>query len=168
MQEGKPKSGIDRFIEFVNALNTWFQYVGIVILAAMTIAVFVAVVSRFFVGISLSWVEESATFAMAWICALGAGVTARKGGLTTIEIGVMWLPPKAKRIVAMIAALISFCIFFVIIYFGTKMAIVVNSQKAVTIPAMTMFWVYIAMPVGVFIMFFNTLIHIIETIRGEN
>lgn len=167
MQDGKPKTGIGSFIEFVDTANKWFQYVGIVILCMMTATVFVAVVSRFFVGISLSWVEESATFAMAWICALGAGVTARKGGLTTIEIGVMWLPSKIKRIVIVIASLVSFCIFFVIIYFGTRMAIIVNSQKAVTIPAMTMFWVYIAMPAGVIIMFFNTLVHTIEMLRGE-
>jgi len=103
---------------------------------------------------------------MAWICAIGAGLTSRKGGLTTIEIGVMWLPEHIKRLVAVIAALISFVIFTVIIYYGTKMAIIVNSQHATTIPMLTMFWVYIAMPFGVVIMFVNTLIRTIEVVKG--
>jgi len=166
MKRSKRERNANTCIALVDIVNTWLQYIGIVILCIMTITVFVAVLSRFFIGISLSWVEESATFAMAWICAIGAGLTARKGGLTTIEIGVMWLPEHIKRVVAVIAALISFVIFTVIIYYGTKMAIVVNSQHATTIPMLTMFWVYIAMPFGVVIMFVNTLIRTIEVVKG--
>ncbi|ADY14481.1 TRAP transporter small permease [Sphaerochaeta globosa] len=166
MKGSKREHTDNTFIALVDIFNTWLQYVGILILCIMTITVFVAVLSRFFIGFSLSWVEESATFAMAWICAIGAGLTARKGGLTTIEIGVMWLPEHIKRVVAVIAALISFCIFTVIIYYGTEMAIIVNSQHATTIPMLTMFWVYVAMPFGVLIMFVNTLIHTVEVVRG--
>lgn len=166
MKGSKQERKANTFIALVDTFNTWLQYIGIVIICMMTVTVFAAVVSRFFVGISLSWVEESATFAMAWICAIGAGLTARKGGLTTIEIGVMWLPEHLKRVVAVIAALISFSIFTVIIYYGTQMAIIVNSQHATTIPILTMFWVYIAMPFGVLIMFVNTLIRTIEVVRG--
>lgn len=167
MKRCKRENGDNTFIALVDIFNAWLQYIGITILCIMTITVFAAVLSRFFIGFSLSWVEESATFSMAWICAIGAGLTARKGGLTTIEIGVMWLPEHIRRIVAVIAALISFCIFSIIIYFGTKMAVIVNSQRATTIPMLTMFWVYVAMPFGVLIMFINTLIHTVEIVCGR-
>jgi len=166
MNKVNNEGGVNRVIAIVDTFNKWFEFLGIVILCIMTLAVFGAVLSRFFVGVSLSWVEESATFAMAWIAALGAGLTARKGGLTTIEIGVKWLPPKIKRVVTIIAVIISFFIFAVIMYFGTQMAIIVNTQHATTIPMLTMFWVYIAMPVGIFLVFMNTVIHTIEILRG--
>lgn len=155
-----------RLISLVDKCNVGLQYFGVFILGAMTLAVFSAVVSRFFIGFSLSWVEESATFAMAWICALGGGLTARKGGLTTIELLVIKLPVKAQKFFAVIASLISFLIFAVIIYFGTRMAMVVSTQRATTLPGLTMFWVYIAMPIGILVMFINTLIHTIEIVSG--
>lgn len=158
------RSVVDSVVFIIDKLNRVFEYVGIVILTAMTAVVFVAIISRFFNGISLSWIEESATFAMAWICALGAGLISRRGGMTAIEIGVTCFPKKIETALRILAYLISLVFFVVMIVQGYKMAMVVSTQYAATIPFMSLFWVYIAMPIGFVIVFLNTLAHIFDLV----
>ena len=158
------RSVVDKVVFIIDKLNRIFEYVGIVILTAMTAVVFVAIISRLFTGISLSWIEESATFAMAWICALGAGLISRSGGMTAIEIGVSCFSKKIETALRILAYLISLVFFVVIIIQGYKMAMVVSTQYAATIPFMSLFWVYIAMPVGFVIVFINTIAHIFDLV----
>ena len=155
---------VTKVVGVIDRLNRIFEYAGIVILTAMTTVVFVAIISRFFTGISLSWIEESATFAMAWICALGAGLISRRGGMTAIEIGVTRFPKKIETALRILAYLISLVFFVVMIVQGYKMAMVVSTQYAATIPFMSLFWVYIAMPIGFVIVFINTLAHVFDLV----
>jgi len=165
--QNKTIAVIQKCTVVIDRLNRLFEYVGLVLLSMMTIIVFVAIVSRFFAGISLSWVEESATFSMAWICALGAGLASRKGGMTTIEIGIMKFPFSVKKIIRVTACILSYIFFCTMILFGYKMAMVVRTQYATTIPFMSMFWVYVAMPVGFVIMFINSLAYMAEIIFSK-
>ena len=50
------------------------------------------------------------------------------------------------------------------IIYGYQMAMVVSTQYAATIPFMSLFWVYIAMPIGFVIVFLNTLAHIFDLV----
>ena len=155
---------VTKVVGVIDRLNRIFEYAGIVILTAMTTVVFVAIISAFFTGISLSSIEESATFAMAWICALGAGLISRRGGMTAIEIVVSHFSKRVEVALRVIAYLISMCFFVVMIIYGYQMAMVVSTQYAATIPFMSLFWVYIAMPIGFVIVFLNTLAHIFDLV----
>ena len=101
---------------------------------------------------------------MAWICALGAGLISRRGGMTAIEIGVTRFPKKIETALRILAYLISLVFFVVMIVQGYKMAMVVSTQYAATIPFMSLFWVYIAMPIGFVIVFINTLAHVFDLV----
>lgn len=158
---------LKKVISVLDFLNHIFEYIGVFFLTAMTLIVFVAIVSRAFVGISLSWVEEIATFVMAWIGAIGAGLMSRRGGMTAIEIGIMWMPSTIKKGIKILACLISFILFFIVMIFGFKMAMVVKPQMATTVPHMSMMYVYLAMPAGFLMMFVNTLAHMIEIVTEE-
>lgn len=158
---------LKKFTEALDKVNHVFEYFGLGLLSFMTLAVFVAIVSRAFVGISLSWVEESATFCMAWIGAVGAGLMSRRGGMTAIEIGIMYLPEKTKKLFKLIACSISYLFFVIVMVFGTQFALVSKTQMAVTIPSMSMMWVYIAMPAGALMMLVNTVAHMFDIIMDK-
>lgn len=159
--------GVNKAIAIIDKLNKAFEYVGVVILSAMTVIVFVAIVSRFFTGISLSWIEESATFAMAWIGALGAGLISRRGGMTAIELGVAFFSKRVEKVLRILAYMLSMVFALIMVFYGYKMAMVVNTQYAATIPFMSLFWVYIAMPFGFVIVFINTFAHIFDVAFSE-
>lgn len=166
MKESSEKR-IIKFSSNLDKLNSLFEYVGIICLSFMTLVVTIAIISRAFIGLSLSWVEESAMFCMAWIGAIGAGLMARKGGMTAIEIGIMYLPEKTQKIFKIAACCISYIFFVLVVVFGIKFAMISSSQMAITIPSMSMFWVYLAMPAGSLIMLVNTLAFMLDIILDK-
>jgi C4-dicarboxylate transporter DctQ subunit len=153
--------------KFADGINSIVKIVGGVILCAMSVAVFASVVSRYFVNISLTWVEEAATFGMAWLCTLGGGLATRKGDMTAVTLGIMFLSPKIQKICKIASCLLCLILFVFVIDAGIKMAVVARMQRSPSIPQLTMFWVYIALPVGLVIMFINTTVRMIEICTGE-
>lgn len=152
------------FLNSVEKMNALVKLLGGIILCAMSIAVFASVASRYFVNISLTWIDESATFGMAWLCTLGAALATRHGDMSTVTIGVMYLPEKVQKYLRILSCILCLVLFTVLIDSGMKMAIVAKMQRASSIPAMTMLWVYLALPVGFILMFINTVARIIEII----
>ena len=152
----------DFVLKLVAVINSVIKIIGGVILCAMSIAVFASVLSRYFVNISLTWVEESATFGMAWLCTLGAALATRKGDMTTVTLGIMFFPYKVQKILRIVSCLMCLVFFLLIIDAGTKMALIAGLQRSPSIPQLTMYWVYIALPVGLVIMFINTAVRMIE------
>lgn len=156
--------------KFADGINAIVKIIGGFILCAMSIAVFASVVSRYFVNISLTWVEEAATFGMAWLCTLGGGLATRKGDMTAVTLGIMFLPPKIQKICKIASCLLCLILFVFIIDAGIKMAVVARMQRSPSIPQLTMFWVYIALPVGLVVMFVNTAVRMVEICsdKGDN
>jgi TRAP-type C4-dicarboxylate transport system permease small subunit len=148
-------------------MNSMVKVFGGIILCAMSIAVFVSVASRYLSNTTLIWIEEAATFGMAWLCALGAGLATRKGDMTAVTLGIMLLPPKVQKICRIVSCAMCLVLFVFIIDAGIRMAIVARLQRAPSIPQLQMFWVYIAMPVGMVIMFLNTAVRMIEIHREK-
>jgi TRAP-type C4-dicarboxylate transport system permease small subunit len=154
--------GLAATLKVIDSINVAVKALGGILLCAMSIAVFVSVASRYLSNITLTWIEEAATFGMAWLCALGAGLATRKGDMTAVTLGIMWLPPKVQKLCRIVSCVISLVLFVFIVDAGIRMAIVARLQRAPSIPQLQMFWVYLAMPVGMVIMFFNTTIRMIE------
>jgi TRAP-type C4-dicarboxylate transport system permease small subunit len=155
-------NGFAAILKMVDSMNAAVKIIGGVILCAMSITVFASVASRYFANISLTWLEEAATFGMAWLCTLGAGLATRKGDMTAVTLGIMFLPPKVQKICRIVSCAISLVLFVLVIDAGIRMAIVARLQHSPSIPQLTMFWVYIAMPVGLVIMFLNTAVRMVE------
>jgi TRAP-type C4-dicarboxylate transport system permease small subunit len=149
-------------LKFVDGINRIVKIIGGTILCAMSVAVFASVMSRYFANISLTWVEEAATFGMAWLCTLGGGLATRKGDMTAVTLGIMFLPSRVQRICRIASCLFCLILFVFIIDAGIKMAVVAQMQRSPSIPQLTMFWVYIALPIGLVIMFINTAVRMVE------
>lgn len=158
----KKKPVIAAYFKFVDIIDAIAKILGGGLLCLISITVFASVISRFIPGFSLTWVEELVTYAMAWLCTLGGGIATRHGDMTTVTIILNLFPEKVKKIVRVIACLFSLVIFALIIKAGWQMALVGNLRKSTAVPAITMFWMYLALPVGMIIMFLNTVARIIE------
>ena len=149
-------------LRLVGSLNSLVKIIGGIILCAMSVAVFASVFSRYFMNYSLTWIEEAATLGMAWLCALGAGLAARKGDMTAVTLGIMFLPYKVRKICRIASCLICLALFAIVIDAGIKMAAIARMQRVSSIPQLSMFWVNIALPIGLAVMFINTVVRMIE------
>lgn len=150
------------FLRFTDFLNMIIVVVAGIVLCFMCIAVFGSVVSRFVANFSLAWVEEAATFGIAWVVTLGTALAVRGGDLTAVELVAMKLKAESNRKLKLLVCVISVVYFLFVIYSGWKMANIAQMQSSPTIPWLSMYWVYLAMPVGALCMFANMIARFIE------
>lgn len=159
---------LSAYLKMTGVLNKIMIVITGVILVFMSLAVFGSVTSRFIANFSLAWVEEVATFGIAWVVAFGTAIAVRGGDLTAVEVVTMHLKGRAAFIVKICVCVISLFFFCFIIHSGWRMANIAKMQISPTIPWLSMFWVYLAMPVGAACMFVNMVARLIELVfKGE-
>ena len=99
---------------FLNT-NRWTL---IVLLAAMSVIIFVNVVLRYLTNQSLEWAEEVSRHMMIWLTFLGAGPVLRYGGHIAVE-NLQDAMPKALAIATRaFVAIILFMFFGIMIWYG--------------------------------------------------
>ncbi len=76
------------------------------LLVSMTLLVFMEVIMRFVFNTGLLWAEELTLLLSAWMVLLGASYGIKKGTHIGVDALVRTLPDKARRIVAILAALL--------------------------------------------------------------
>ena len=152
------------YLKLTDVLNKIMVVLTGVVLVFMSVAVFGSVTSRFIANFSLAWVEEAATFGIAWVVAFGTAIAVRGGDLTAVEVVAMHLKGKTRHIVKICVCIISMFFFCFVIHSGWRMANIAKMQMSPTIPWLSMFWVYLAMPVGAICMFINMVARLIELV----
>ena len=150
------------YLRFTDWFNAIIAVVAGTVLCGMCLAVFGSVVSRFVANFSLSWVEEAATFGIAWVVTLGTALAVRGGDLTSVELVAMKLKANTNRKLKMAVCGIAIVYFAFVVVGGWKMANIARMQTSPTIPWLSMYWVYMAMPVGAICMFINIVARFIE------
>ncbi len=120
----------------------------VVCFAYMTIAVLAQVFGRYVFNYSISWTEETARFAQAWVILVGAGITMRKGWHVAVDSLPEKLPINAARTLKIILA--SGCIWFLgIVVYGSfaliELGWLFESSPVLSIP---MWIIYMCLPLG--------------------
>ncbi|MEO8133837.1 MAG: TRAP transporter small permease [Betaproteobacteria bacterium] len=80
------------FVRLDTAIAAVVRWVIIVMMAAMTILVFLQVLSRYLFNTPLGWSEEVARFAFVWLSFLGAAILIRTDGHIRVTLLVDALP----------------------------------------------------------------------------
>jgi TRAP-type C4-dicarboxylate transport system permease small subunit len=126
------------------ALNRWAL---ILLLAAMSVIIFVNVVLRYTTHESLEWAEEVSRHMMIWLTFLGAGPVLRYGGHIAIENLQDALPRGAAiALRALVAALLLAFFGFMVWYGGLYMERTMFQLTAVT--QIPFAYIYSAMAIG--------------------
>ena len=132
---------------FEKALMASNRWALIVILAAMSLIIFVNVISRYIEGEALPWAEEVARHLMIWLTFLGAGPVLRYGGHLAVENLQDSLPRRLAITMRLIVALLLLCFFGFMIWYG--LIYVSRTQYQTTAATQISFgYIYAAMPIG--------------------
>lgn len=140
---------MNKFEQVFVAINRWML---IVLLAAMSIIVFLNVVMRYMTDASIPWSEEVSRHMMIWLTFLGGGLVLRSGGHIAIDNLQNALSTRNARILRVIVFLLMSFFFGLLFYFGCIYVsrTMVQTTAATEIP---FGYVYLAMPVGLALMF---------------
>ena len=143
------------------------SYVVAVLLVGMSVTVFGNVVCRYVLEASLAWYEEVSRFLLIWIVFLGAIIAFIRGDHLGIDVLLMVLRPRHRRVVAVVAdALVLVCLV-VMFQGGWVMAIdsLESGWVASSVP-IPYGYVYMVGPVSAALMFVQCLIKTLGDIRA--
>ncbi len=141
---------------FDAVVSTILIWMLIVLLAVMT----VQIVLRYGFSTSLIWAEEICRYLLVWVSFLAAVLAYERGEIASVPMLRDALPPNAGLVLAIVANLLGIVLLSVLVWYGFVYA---NRLGSSPIPAMKfllgdlfgpdfpvprVYWVYIALPVG--------------------
>ncbi len=142
------------------------KWLSIGLVAAITSIVCASVIFRYGLNNSLAWAEDAAKFLMVWLAFIGAPLGFKHGAHVAISFVPAAMPAIVHRLVRALVHLIVLTLMIVLTVQGWRFALNGWSQVALTIGDISMFWIFLCMPIGAAIMAFVTLELFLLTLLG--
>ncbi len=131
----------------MNRLLRWIERVVIALMAVVSAVVFGEAVARGVFGRSLIITDELSRYLMIWIVLLGGVLLVRDNGHIRVDIAVNALPPKARRLMLVLADLLSLAFLATLTVVSALTTQDMFAQQTITL-GLSMAWFYAALPVG--------------------
>lgn len=127
-------------------------------LLLITGIIFINVVFRHVLGEPFVWAEELTRYILVWITFIGGSMCVRNASHVTMDVVFNRLPEKIKKYLFLIINLMGTGISLFLMFYGINMVLdlMKTGQISPTIE-IPMYWVYIGVPLGSFLMAKNFL-----------
>lgn len=123
------------------------EYILIGSLVLTVVIIFIQVVMRYVFNASLSWSEELTRYIFIWQIWLGASIGLRDKKHIKVEIMEMFISPKSKSVLDLLADLIWMAANIYLIYSGTLLVKALIKNHSVSTALQLPLWiVYLALP----------------------
>ena len=106
------------------------------------------IVTRFVLEQPAEWTEVLIRFSLIWMVFLGIPTAFRQGAMVSVDVLYRWSPPKLKRALDFVVFAAAMLLILLIIYWGWNYANRGSVQSVIGLEGVSMFWAYLAMPVG--------------------
>ena len=133
------------------ALDRIFRILVDILVAAMFLVVLAQVIWRYFLHHPIVWSEEFARFCMAWITFLGSVIACRSDSLSRVDIVLVALPEKARKVLFVITDVLMLVITVILLRYSiTLLNQPGTTQQISAALRLPMNLVYLCMPIGFF------------------
>jgi len=119
--------------------------------AMMTIAASLGmfqIITRFVLEQPAEWTEVLIRFSLIWMVFMGIPMAFRQGAMISVDVMYRWSPPKLRRVLDWVVFFASQALILIIIWWGWDYAQRGKVQTVIGLESISMFWAYLAMPVG--------------------
>ena len=106
------------------------------------------IVTRFIIERPAEWTEVLIRFSLIWMVFLGIPMAFRIGAMVSVDVLYRWSSPAVRRILDFVVCAAALVLVLVIIWWGWDYANRGKVQSVIGLEGVSMFWAYIAMPVG--------------------
>jgi TRAP-type C4-dicarboxylate transport system permease small subunit len=134
-------------LQLDDAVGTAEAWILSVLMAAITIVVFIQVVFRFVLNDPLTWTDETSRYLLIWISLIGAAAAVRLGAHYGMTIVIDHFAPAPRRLGVAFGSLVIAGFVVIIFTYGVIDTMNASRQQSITLP-MRMHWAYLAIPVG--------------------
>lgn len=106
------------------------------------------IVTRFILEKPAEWTEVLIRFSLIWMVFMGIPYAFRQGAMVSVDVLHRWSKPAMKRVLDWAVAIASLALIAIIIIVGWDYANRGKVQSVIGLEDVSMFWAYLAMPVG--------------------
>lgn len=125
------------------------------------------IITRFILESPAEWTEVLIRFSLIWMVFLGIPAAFRQGAMVSVDVLYRWGSPGVKRLLDWLVSLTSLTLVAVIIWWGWDYAQRGKVQSMIGLEDVSMFWAYLAMPVGGLFCILSILGFLIDPQRNE-
>ena len=106
------------------------------------------IVTRFIIERPAEWTEVLIRFSLIWMVFLGIPIAFRQGAMVSVDVLYRWSGRRMRRTLDWIVAAASLALIGVIVVVGWDYALRGRVQTVIGLEDVSMFWAYLALPVG--------------------
>ena len=106
------------------------------------------IVTRFVLEQPAEWTEVLIRFSLIWMVFLAIPSAFRQGAMVSVDVLYRWSPPRVRRVLDYVVAVAALALIGVIVWWGWDYAQRGGVQSMAGLESVSMFWAYVAMPVG--------------------
>ena len=138
-------------------------------LASLIAVSFLQIVFRYIFNSALSWPEEVGRYLFIAVAFLGASLTMRRGGHLRVDILLTFTGPLVNRVLNTLTYAVSAMYCLICTFLSLEMLFEIKDlgQTATSID-LPIFWTWIPIPLGCFLMFIYALLHVYLQAAGKD
>ena len=106
------------------------------------------IITRFVLEQPAEWSEILIRVSLIWMVFLGIPSAFRQGAMVSVDVLYRWSPPRLRRLLDWLVNAAALCLVAVLIWWGWDYAQRASGQSMAGLESISMFWAYLAMPVG--------------------
>lgn len=138
----------ESFLKFERYITDFSLIVACLMLAiAASLGVF-QIVTRFILERPAEWTEVLIRFSLIWMVFMGIPYAFRQGAMVSVDVLYRWSKPRMRRLLDWVVAIASLALIAILIFVGWDYANRGKVQTVIGLEDVSMFWAYLAMPVG--------------------
>ena len=125
------------------------------------------IVTRFILETPAEWTEILIRLSLIWMVFLGIPTAFRIGAMVSVDVLYRWSPVPLRRALDWLVAALSMTLVLVILWFGWDYAVRGRVQTMAGLESLSMFWGYLALPVGAVFCILGIIGNLIDPKRME-
>ena len=125
------------------------------------------IVTRFVLEQPAEWTEILIRLSLIWMVFMGIPAAFRQGAMVSVDVLYRWSPVKVKRVLDWVVCLAALLLIGIIIWWGWDYALRGRVQSMAGLESISMFWGYVAMPIGAMFCVIGIIGNLIDPQRQE-
>jgi TRAP-type C4-dicarboxylate transport system permease small subunit len=136
------------FLKFESFTTSLAMLIACAMLATSASLGMFQIITRFILERPAEWTEVLIRFTLIWMVFMGIAAAFRQGAMVSVDVLYRWSSPKIKRVLDYVVTVAALTLLSVILWWGWDYANRGKVQTVIGLEDVSMFWAYLAMPVG--------------------
>jgi TRAP-type C4-dicarboxylate transport system permease small subunit len=125
------------------------------------------IITRFITEAPAPWTEVLIRMTLIWMVFLGIPAAFRLGAMVSVDVLYRWSGPRVRRVLDWAVSLAALALLGIFFWYGWTYTRLGGRQTIAGLENITMFWAYLAMPVGAVFAAIGVIGNLIDPQRNE-